>query len=54
MTVTLPLSSFRPLQPHLSPSPDGLEVNDVYALTIIEDAGLELNDIELVPNNKMK
>ena len=48
-TVTLPLSDFRPLQPHLSPSPDGLELNDVYALTIIEDAGLELNHIKLVP-----
>ena len=48
-TVTLPLSDFRPLQPHLSPSPDGLELNDVYALTVIEDADLELNHIELVP-----
>ena len=51
-TVTLPLSDFRPLQPHLSPSPDGLELNDVYALTIVEDAGLELNHIELVPKRE--
>ena len=48
-TVNLPLSDFRPLQPNLSPSPDGLELNDVYALTIVEDANLELNHIELVP-----
>jgi hypothetical protein len=29
--------------------PKGLELSDVYALTIIEDTGLELNHIELLP-----
>lgn len=48
-TVTLPISSFRPMQPDLSASPEGLELGDVYALTILEDAGLELSRIELVP-----
>lgn len=47
--VSLPLSGFRPLQPQLSFSPEGLELTDVYALTIQEDAGLEINHIELVP-----
>jgi ferric-dicitrate binding protein FerR (iron transport regulator) len=47
--VTLSLPDFRPLQPQLSFSPDGLELTDVYALTIREDAGLELNHIELLP-----
>ena len=48
--VRLPLSGFRALQPQLSLTPDGLEVNDVYALTLVEDAGLEITRIELVPN----
>jgi len=47
--VKLPLSAFRPLQPELSTSPEGLELTDVYALTIKEDAGLEIHHIELVP-----
>jgi ferric-dicitrate binding protein FerR (iron transport regulator) len=46
-TVSLPLSVFRPVGPQLSSVPEGLELSDVYALTIIEDAGLELNHIEL-------
>ncbi len=50
-TVSLPLSAFRPVGPQLSPSPEGLELSDVYALTIIEDAGLELNQIELKPGD---
>ncbi len=49
--VELPLRDFRPLQPQLSSSPDGLELTDVYALTIKEDAGLEINHIELVPQD---
>ena len=49
--VSLPLSEFRPLQPQLASSPDGLELTDVYALTIKEDAGLEIHHIELVPRN---
>jgi hypothetical protein len=48
-TVSLPLSAFRPVGPQLASSPEGLELSDVYALTIIEDAGLELNHIELAP-----
>lgn len=47
--VSLSLSDFRPLQPNLSSVPDGLELNDVYALTVVEDARLEINHIELVP-----
>lgn len=45
--VALPLSSFRPLHPYLAASPEGLELTDVYALTINDDAGLEINHIEL-------
>jgi hypothetical protein len=51
-TVSLPLSVFRPVGPQLSSTPEGLELSDVYALTIIEDAGLELNHIALVPAKK--
>ena len=47
--VVLPLASFRPLQPQLAGSPEGLELTDVYALTLEEDVGLEINHIELVP-----
>jgi hypothetical protein len=47
--VSLPLSDFRPLQPQLSFSHEGLELTDVYALTIQEDAGLEIQHIELGP-----
>ena len=47
--VDLPLASFRPLQPQLAGSPEGLELTDVYALTLEEDVGLEINHIELVP-----
>ena len=47
--VELPLANFRPLHPQLAASPDGLELTDVYALTVKEDAGLEINHIELVP-----
>ena len=31
---------------------DGLKLNEVYALTLIENAGLELNHVELVPPEK--
>ena len=47
--VELPLANFRPLQPQLYASPEGLELTDVYALTIQEDAGLEINGLELRP-----
>jgi hypothetical protein len=45
--VSLPVAQFHPLQPELSSSPEGLELTDVYALTIQEDAGLEIQHIEL-------
>jgi ferric-dicitrate binding protein FerR (iron transport regulator) len=45
--VSLPVAQFHPLQPALSSSPEGLELTDVYALTIQEDAGLEIHHIEL-------
>jgi len=45
----LPMADFRPLQPQLSAKPDGLELMDVYALTIREDAGLEIHHIALIP-----
>ena len=45
--VELPLGDFRPLHPQLASSPDGLELTDVYALTIQEDAGLEITHVEL-------
>jgi len=47
--VELPLANFHPLHPHLAESPEGLELTDVYALTINEDAGMEINHIELLP-----
>ena len=50
--VEIPLKNFRPLQPHLSTSPDGLELTDIYALTIQEDAGLEINHVELLPRTR--
>lgn len=47
--VDLPLKSFRLLHPQMASSPDGLELTDVYALTIVEDAGLEIYSMELAP-----
>lgn len=47
-TVDLPVTAFRPLHPELSSSPAGLEVTDIYALTVIDDAGLEIHRIEVV------
>jgi hypothetical protein len=47
--MALPLSEFSPLQPQLSSAPEGLELTDVYALTIQEDAGLEIHHVELEP-----
>ncbi len=47
--VSLPVAEFHPLQPELSSSPEGLELTDVYALTIHEDAGLEIHHVRLVP-----
>ncbi len=47
--VDLPLANFRALYPQLAESPEGLELTDVYALTVETDAGLEIHDIELLP-----
>lgn len=47
--VDLPLHDFKPQYPQLAATPDGLELTDVYAFTVNEDAGLEINHIELVP-----
>jgi hypothetical protein len=52
--VSLPVAEFRPLQPELSISPEGLELTDVYALTVQEDAGLEIHRIELGPGSMAK
>lgn len=46
--VELRLEDFRPLHPQLASTLDGLELTDVYALTIREDAGLEIHHIELL------
>lgn len=46
-TVRLPLSAFQPLQPQLSSSPAGLELNDLYALTVGRDAGLEIHEFRV-------
>jgi hypothetical protein len=47
--VKLPLANFRALDPRLRSTPAGLELKTVYALTIEEDAGLEINHVELIP-----
>ncbi len=49
--LELPLANFRPLHPHLASSADGLELTDIYALTIEVDAGLEITHIELSPRH---
>ena len=43
------MATFRPLHPHLTAPPEGLELTDVYALTVKEDEGMEINHLELVP-----
>jgi hypothetical protein len=45
--VAIPLRDFQPLNPYLSSVPMGLELNDVYALTIEDHPGLEIIEIEL-------
>jgi hypothetical protein len=52
--VEIPLTNFRPLHPQLAAAPEGLELTDVYALTIQEDAGLEIHHIELLPGEAAK
>lgn len=46
-TVRLPLAAFQPLQPQLSSRPAGLELNDLYALTVGRDAGLEVHELRI-------
>ena len=48
--VQLNLSDFLPLYPQLAASPEGLELTDVYALTVNDDVGLEIAEIELISN----
>jgi hypothetical protein len=36
----------------LASSPDGLELNDLHAITIVQDVGLEVQHIELLPQDK--
>ena len=52
-TVELPISAFRSLQPKLYPSAQDLEVVDIYALTLVQDFGLELHQIEVLPGPEM-
>ena len=47
--IEIPLADFHPLPTQAVDSPLGMELTDVYALTITTDAGLELHDIELLP-----
>jgi hypothetical protein len=52
--MDLRLADFRPLHPDLSSSPEGLELTDVYALTIRDDAGLEINHMDLQPPDQRR
>ena len=45
--VDLALVDLVPINPHLGDTAEGLEVADIYALTILEDAGLKLESIEI-------
>ena len=47
--IELPIDRFDPKYPRLSPQPQGLEVNDIYAVTIGEDAGLRVHLVEILP-----
>jgi hypothetical protein len=45
--VALTLADLVAVNPTLANTAEGLEVADIYALTILEDAGLELVSIEV-------
>lgn len=45
--ANLSVGDFQALFPHLAASAEGLEVQDVYALTVVEDAGLEITGIDI-------
>lgn len=47
--VVLPVGEFRPLYSAFADSVDGLEVSNIYALTVGMDAGLELTQVEILP-----
>jgi hypothetical protein len=49
--VDLPLDRFKALYPQLNQAAGGLQLIDVYALTVQEDAGLEILGVELIPSN---
>jgi hypothetical protein len=49
--VDLPLDRFKALYPQLNQAAGGLQLIDVYALTVQEDAGLEILGVELIPPN---
>lgn len=46
--VDLPLDRFRALYPQLNDSSTGLQLIDVYALTVQDDVGLEILGVELI------
>jgi ferric-dicitrate binding protein FerR (iron transport regulator) len=46
--VDLPLDRFRALYPQLNDSSSGLQLIDVYALTVHDDVGLEILGVELI------
>lgn len=47
--VVIAASDFQPLHPQIWNSVEGMELNNVYALTVDTDAGLELLDFEVLP-----
>jgi hypothetical protein len=49
LMVELEMEKFWPTSPQLSSKPEGLEVSDIYALTINNDAGLKIHRIEIIP-----
>ena len=51
--VVITVAEFQPLYPQIWNSIEGMELNNVYALTVDTDAGLELLDVELLPPLKM-
>jgi len=50
--IDLPIDRFRALYPQLSNDPSGLQLIDVYALTVQEDIGLEILGVELLGPDK--
>ena len=46
--LDLPIDRFHALYPQLNAKPGGLQLIDVYALTIQDDVGLEILGVELI------